>query len=244
MAIPSNPHRSRIYSEFGSSTRSSFSNRSLKQMYNHVFGNNNYSRDAFGGYGKLTNISISTNSATASGNSVINVTLSANTHGLDMYYDITYNSQDSSDSGSYSGSGGGSFGVTIQNVNEGETYDIVIKCWNFFESHPSDQNTFNRTQYVDPEEVDEITNFQYVSSAGSNRYNMKWDFPNSGESFVAGYKYGNQSSWNNSNIDNLSYSSGTYTGRLSALNVGTSPLQFRIRLSSNSDWVYSAPIFI
>lgn len=74
MAIPSDPHRSQIIAEFGSATKTQhISNGSLADAYQKIFSSTNFSRDAFGGYGKPTltigpTTNIGTDSATIQGN--------------------------------------------------------------------------------------------------------------------------------------------------------------------------------
>jgi hypothetical protein len=89
MAIPSNPHRTQIYAEFGPSTDNIINNQSLAQMYNIVFGGGSHSRDAFGGKEQATVTGLTTST---SNNVVTYFVNGLNTGGVETTIRLLYQS--------------------------------------------------------------------------------------------------------------------------------------------------------
>lgn len=139
MAMGSAPSRDDIYNELSGSSYSG--GNSLKDMYDYIFGNTNYSRDDFGGYGNpevgnLTEDSTGENSVTA--------TVSMNNYGnlscnFVARYRVDGNSSWNYDFNLGSASSGDQQ-FTLSGLDDGTTYEIEYGAYNDFNDADIPQN--------------------------------------------------------------------------------------------------------
>lgn len=199
MALPTKPSRSAIFGEFGAFTKSGFTNGSLKDMYSYIFGSTNYSRNAFGGYGKpeLSNVSYSTTSSQLTANFTIDINGKNSTVRLEYHVDDNeppFTGQSvTTVSASYSGSGSKSISGS---VTSGQTYYVRLRRYNRFNDHSIDwqisnlqQVTIGASSFSTPS----INNCSIPQFSFNEKY-VEWNYGSSPSSFSAQIRT-NSGSW-------------------------------------------------
>lgn len=211
MAIPSNPDRSRIYSEFGSATRSAnVSNRSLKDMYAQINGSGSgYSRDWFGGKGWCSISDASFDGAKES-SSEIRLIFNLTSGGVDSFVFAQYYEDDGGknfDDDAINGdlhvfASGGSKEIIVDGLEASTTYKLRLVYFNAFNDEWDDHKTEHTTsisrttdigtQYPQPSINDAVQDGSWID--------VEWTYGDAPDSFSAQYRESTSHSWENMSL--------------------------------------------